>query len=64
MEWNGVMCDAAAIASSITVNVPGGNELFGVDDAGSYNVHGVMQVSNMFLLRYMVCHMGCDSADV
>jgi hypothetical protein len=32
------------IASGITVNVPGGNELFGIDNAGSYDVHGVMQV--------------------
>ncbi|KAF6266444.1 hypothetical protein COO60DRAFT_1669869 [Scenedesmus sp. NREL 46B-D3] len=34
---------ACPIASGITVNVPGGNEQFGVDNAGSYDVHGVMQ---------------------
>ncbi|WIA35607.1 hypothetical protein OEZ86_004028 [Tetradesmus obliquus] len=34
---------ACPIASSITVTVPGGNETYGVDNAGSYDVHGVMQ---------------------
>jgi hypothetical protein len=41
------------IASGITVNVPGGNELFGVDNIGSYDVHGVMQVRLLSL--------SCDS---
>jgi cell migration-inducing and hyaluronan-binding protein len=30
------------ITSGITVTVPGGNETFGVDNAGSYDVHGLM----------------------
>jgi hypothetical protein len=30
------------ITSGITVTVPGGNEAFGVDNAGSYDVHGLM----------------------
>jgi hypothetical protein len=46
---------ACPIASSITVNVPGGNELFGVDNAGSYDVHGVMQVRTLFV--YVMWHV-------
>jgi hypothetical protein len=43
------------VASSITVNVPGGNESFGVDNVGSYDVHGVMQVGcvPMLYLEYL-----------
>lgn len=42
---------ACPIASSITVTVPGGDETYGVDNAGSYDVHGVMQVGQGWCLN-------------
>jgi hypothetical protein len=58
------MYNAAAIASGITVNELGGNELFGVDNAGSYDVLGVMQVRNVLYTCYKACHMECNDAHV
>ena len=48
---------ACPIASSITVTVPGGDETYGVDNAGSYDVHGVMQVGR----RLLYCGSGVVS---